>query len=99
MRKMVDGLRGVARPPQGLIEDAGYLGWLSLQDRGWVPDLHRSPLPAHLVLHRARCRHIAGAHGRLQTTQNPTRCGTHRRAFEDWAHREVGRRRRSWGAC
>ena len=99
MRKMVDGLREVA-PVEGFIDDSpGYLSWLSCHDRGWVLNMHRSSRPARLVLRRVTCRHVSGTHGRMQTTQDPKLCGTDRRALEVWAHREVGERPSSGGAC
>jgi hypothetical protein len=72
-------------------DDAGYLGWLAANPRGFVLNGAQNPVAAHLVLHRAACGAIGGAraHGSAWTTHAKF-CG-HQNELEAFARDDLGK--------
>ena len=72
-------------------DDAGYLGWLAANPRGFVLNGAQNPVAAHLVLHRAACGTIGGARAHSSAwTMHPKFCG-HRNELEAFARDDLGK--------
>jgi hypothetical protein len=67
-------------------DDAGYLTWLDEHPDAFVINTYRTPSPAYIRLHQARCRTINGSPARGSRWTNDYRkiCGT-RAELETWA--------------
>jgi hypothetical protein len=69
-------------------DDLGYKLWLRAHPAGWVVNAMRSPSPAYLKLHRARCTKISrlqAAYSRWTTGDYIKVCAERRDDLEAWA--------------
>lgn len=74
-------------------DDVGYEAWLTAHPSGWVVNARRSPSPAYLKLHRAKCVTISqpqAGYSRWTSGGYIKICADHRDQLDDWAQRTLG---------